>query len=136
MTATATTAQKTAPDDLRRTRMRRKLRLQLYRVQGGKCHCCGKDMWEGLVETVGAFMHRQAQAGRMLSERKVRIRCICTYEHVDPVAKGGLEQPYDVATCADCNQNRGTIPYELFRQAVREHGEPWRARILLRKARA
>mgnify|MGYP002403018150 CR=1 FL=1 len=46
-----------------------------------------------------------------------------TVDHVNPLARGGTNARANlVASCAPCNHERGTFPYELWKRFIRRFG--------------
>lgn len=70
--------------------------IKLFNLQGGLCHYCGCRMT--------LFIGRRNTATR---------------DHVIPRSAGGPTQMWNlVAACHDCNQAKGSTPYEVFTRRV------------------
>lgn len=75
---------------------------RLFRHQAGKCHYCRIDM-----RLTG------------MSDRRV------TVDHVVPACRGGTRAWANVrGACWACNNARGAMPYEAFREYVEAFGRP------------
>lgn len=86
------------------------MRMYLYDVQGGKCHYCQVQMTQ---KPIGKFF--------------------CTSDHIIPKSKGGSNSVTNfVGACHTCNNMRGTIPYEYFKQYIELHGNKKSIKEVLR----
>jgi len=92
-------------------------------------------MWEPRVEECADFRLRVfAPHDAGPSNRDLRVRWLCTYEHIIPRSAGvrNYTREGDVATCGECNSARSSHDYMRFRDLVRAgHTRKAAARILL-----
>jgi hypothetical protein len=88
-----------------------RLMAELRARDGDVCHYCGIGL---VVLPRGGHM---SGAEAKLWERRAR-----TIDHKTPVRFGGSDEPSNlVLSCRDCNERKGTLPYEVF---VSRHPRP------------
>lgn len=89
---------------------RRARRNALYQFQNGRCFYCDKPM----VKTPS-----DASRFKGFSPKEIARR-MCTLEHLTPISAGGTDAWGNiVAACYLCNVSRRTVPWEIFRDAMR-----------------